>query len=67
VLAVLVATPIAWYILHRWLEGFAYRVNITVGIFAGAGLLALLIAVLTVSLRARRAARVPPAKSLRTE
>jgi len=67
VLAVLIATPIAWYILHRWLEGFAYRVNITVGIFAGAGMLALLIAALTVSLRARRAARVPPAKSLRTE
>jgi putative ABC transport system permease protein len=67
VLAILIATPIAWYILHRWLEGYAYRVNITVGIFAGAGLLALLIAALTVSLRARRAARVPPAKSLRTE
>ncbi|HVV05406.1 MAG TPA: ABC transporter permease [Puia sp.] len=67
VLAILIATPIAWYILHRWLEGYAYRVDITVGIFAGAGLLALLIAALTVSLRARRAARVPPAKSLRTE
>jgi len=67
VLAILIATPIAWYILHRWLEGYAYRVNITVGIFAGAGSLALLIAALTVSLRARRAARVPPAKSLRTE
>ncbi|HVU55165.1 MAG TPA: ABC transporter permease [Puia sp.] len=67
VLAVLIATPIAWYILHKWLEGFAYRVTVDVGVFAGAGLLALSIAALTVSLRARRAARVPPAKSLRTE
>jgi len=66
-LAILIATPIAWYILYRWLEGFAYRVVINVGIFAGAGLMALMIAALTVSLRARRAARVPPAKSLRTE
>jgi putative ABC transport system permease protein len=67
VLAVLIATPIAWYILHRWLEEYAYRVSINVTIFMAAGLLALFIAVLTVSLRARRAARVPPAKSLRTE
>jgi len=67
VLAVLIATPIAWFILHRWLEGFAYRVGVNVGIFAGAGLLVVFIAVLTVSLRARRAAGVPPAKSLRTE
>jgi len=66
-LAILIATPIAWYILHKWLQEFAYRVSITVTVFAGAGLLALLIAVVTVGVRARRAARVPPAKSLRTE
>ncbi|MBN9384370.1 MAG: ABC transporter permease [Chitinophagaceae bacterium] len=67
ILAILIATPIAWYVMHRWLEGFAYKVNINILIFAGAGLLALLIATITVSLRAGRAARVPPVRSLRTE
>jgi putative ABC transport system permease protein len=67
ILAILIATPIAWYAMHRWLEGFAYKVNMNIGIFAGAGLLALLIATITVSLQAMRAARVPPVKSLRTE
>jgi putative ABC transport system permease protein len=67
VLAILIATPMAWCCLYLWLQEFAYRVNITVGVFAGAGLLALSIAAITVSLRARRAARVPPAKILRTD
>jgi len=67
ILAILIATPIAWYAMHRWLEGFAYRVGMNVWVFAGAGLLALLIATITVSLQAIRAARVPPVKSLRTE
>lgn len=67
VLAILVATPIAWFAMHRWLEGFAYRVNISILVFAGAGLLALLIAAITVGLQATRAAHVPPVKSLRTE
>jgi putative ABC transport system permease protein len=67
ILAVLMATPIAWYAMHRWLEGFAYKVNINILVFAGAGLLALLIAAITVGLQAARAARVPPVKSLRTE
>ncbi len=67
ILAILIATPIAWYGMHRWLEGFAYKIDMNIWVFAGAGLLALLIATLTVSLRAIGAARVPPAKSLRTE
>jgi len=67
VLAILVATPISWYAMHRWLEGYAYKVNINILVFAGAGLLALLIAVLTVSLQAVRAARVNPAKTLKME
>lgn len=66
ILAILIATPIAWYAMHRWLEGFAYKVSIHLWVFAGAGILALLIAVITVSLQAIRAARVPPVKSLRT-
>ena len=67
ILAVLIATPIAWYTIHRWLESFAYRVDINILVFAGAGMLALLIATITVCLQAIRAARIPPAKSLRTE
>lgn len=67
ILAILIATPISWYAMHRWLEGFAYRINMHGWIFLGAGVLALVIATITVSLQAMRAARVPPVKSLRTE
>jgi putative ABC transport system permease protein len=67
VLAILIATPIAWYVMHRWLEGFAYKVNMNIAAFAAAGLVALVVATVTVSLQAMRAASVPPVKSLRTE
>jgi putative ABC transport system permease protein len=53
--------------MHRWLEGYAYKVNMNILVFAAAGLLALLIAALTVSLQAIRAARVNPAKTLKNE
>lgn len=65
--AILIATPIAWWGMHRWLERFAYHTGISGWIFAGAGSLAGLIALLTVGLRAMRAARANPTKSLRTE
>ena len=66
-LAILIATPIAWYIMQRWLRGFAYHVNISLWIFLAAGLLATGVALLTVGLRAVQAARANPVKSLRTE
>jgi putative ABC transport system permease protein len=66
-LAILIATPLAWYAMHRWLEAFPYRVSINIWIFLAAGLLAAMIAVLTVGLRAMRAARANPTKSLRSE
>lgn len=66
-LAFVVASPLAWLFLHGWLGGFAYRIDIYWWIFAAAGLLALLIAVLTVSFQAVKAALVNPVKSLRTE
>jgi putative ABC transport system permease protein len=53
--------------MHKWLQDFAYRVQITWWIFAAAGLIALLIAMLTVSLQAVKAAIANPVKSLRTE
>lgn len=66
-LANIIAFPLAWWIMHNWLEDFAYRISISWWIFAGAGLAALLIALMTVSLHAIRAALANPVKSLRTE
>ena len=66
-LALVVATPVAYFAMHRWLQSFAYRIEISWGIFLMAGLLALLIASLTVSYQAVRAALADPVKSLRYE
>jgi putative ABC transport system permease protein len=65
--AFLVATPMAWYFMHRWLENFAYKASLGWWIFVGAGFLAILIAFATISYQAIRAARANPIKSLRTE
>jgi putative ABC transport system permease protein len=62
-----IAFPVAWLAMHNWLEDFAYRINIGWWVFAAAGLVALLIAMLTVSLQAVKAAVANPVKSLRTE
>jgi putative ABC transport system permease protein len=66
-LAILVASPIAWYIMNKWLQDFAYRINISWWMFAVAGLIALIIALLTISVQAIRAAVANPVKSLRIE
>jgi hypothetical protein len=52
--------PVAWYFMHKWLEKFAYRVDISWWLFVLAGLLAMLIAVLMVSFQAIKAAVVNP-------
>jgi len=65
--AVLIATPVAWFIMNKWLQGFAYRININWLVFAAAGLIALVISLVTVSFQAIKAARSNPVKSLRTE
>ncbi len=67
VLSVLISTPLTWYAMHQWLQGFAYRVGINIWMFLAAGGVAVLIAVLTVGGKASLAARANPAKSLRTE
>jgi putative ABC transport system permease protein len=67
VIAAFVATPIALYVMRKWLEDFAYRVDISWWIFIAAGMMALLIAILTISIQAIRAAIANPVKSLRTE
>jgi putative ABC transport system permease protein len=63
----LVAWPIAWYLMHKWLENFAYQINISLWVFLVAGILALLIALLTVSYQSIKAAMSNPIKSLRSE
>lgn len=62
-----IASPVAWYIMHKWLEDYAYRINISWWIFVVAGVLALLIALFTVCFQAIKAAIANPVKSLRTE
>jgi len=62
-----IATPIAWYGMHKWLQGFAYRIDIEWWVFAIAGIAAMGIALLTVSFQAIKAAIANPVKSLRTE
>lgn len=66
-LAFLIATPIAWLFMQNWLEGFAYRISINVWVFLVAGLAAVAIALLTISIQAFNAAIANPVKSLRTE
>jgi putative ABC transport system permease protein len=66
-IAFLIATPCAWWIMNKWLQDFAYRVNFSWWIFPIAGLAAFLIALITVSSQAVRAAIANPVRSLRTE
>ncbi|HEX5169334.1 MAG TPA: FtsX-like permease family protein, partial [Cyclobacteriaceae bacterium] len=63
----LIAVPIAWYVMNRWLQGFAYRIEIGMGVFLLAGLTAVLIAMATVSWQSAKAAMTNPVDSLRSE
>jgi putative ABC transport system permease protein len=67
VVAFIIASPVAWYIMNSWLSDFAYRINISAWIFIGAGILAVIIALATISFQAIKAAITNPVKSLRTE
>ncbi|WP_020606311.1 ABC transporter permease [Spirosoma spitsbergense] len=66
-IAIVIASPLAWYAMNRWLQDFAYKIDIEWWMFAGAGLLAVSIALLTVSFQSVRAAMMNPVKSLRSE
>ncbi|HQG62454.1 MAG TPA: ABC transporter permease [Bacteroidales bacterium] len=66
-IAFVIATPIAWYIMNKWLENFAYKTELSWWIFALAGLVALGIALLTISFQSYKAAIKNPVESLRYE
>ena len=66
-IAFAIATPLSWYFMHQWLQDYAYRINISWWLFAAAGIAAIVIALVTVSFQAIKAAMANPVKSLRTE
>ncbi len=63
----IIAWPIAWYVINKWLQNFAYRIDLTIWPFLLAGFTALIIALFTVSWLAIRAAKANPVESLRYE
>ncbi|MCO5950381.1 ABC transporter permease [Mucilaginibacter flavidus] len=67
VLSITIASPIAWWAMHKWLEGFAYRITISWWMFAVAGLAAIITAIVTVSYHAIKAGIANPVDSLRSE
>jgi putative ABC transport system permease protein len=67
IIALLIAAPVAWYAMHQWLQGFAYRTSISWWLFPAAGAIALIVAGLTVSFQAFKAAIANPIQSLRSE
>jgi putative ABC transport system permease protein len=67
IFAFVIASPIAWYIMHKWLQGFAYRTELSWLIFALSGIIALVTAIVTVSWQSWRAATRNPVESLRYE
>jgi putative ABC transport system permease protein len=66
-IAAVVAFPLAWWAMNKWLQDFEYRISISAWVFVAAGLSALFIALITVSFQAIKAAIANPVKSLRTE
>jgi putative ABC transport system permease protein len=67
VISFIVASPVTWWLMHRWLQDFAYRISISIWDFLAAGILVVLITLLTISVKAINAAIANPIKSLRAE
>jgi putative ABC transport system permease protein len=67
IIALVIASPVAWYVMHKWLEDFAYRTPINWWIFFIAGCIAVVIALATISFQAIKSAVANPVKSLRNE
>ena len=66
-ISILIAVPVGWYVMNRWLEDFAYRIEIGWQVLLASGIIALVIAILTISYQSVGAALIKPLKSLRTE
>jgi putative ABC transport system permease protein len=66
-IASVIAFPVAWWAMNKWLQEFAYRISLSWWIFIGAAGIALLIALITVSFQSIKAAMANPVKSLRSE
>ncbi len=66
-IAFIIATPLAWYFMNKWLQDYVYRISISWWLFAAGGLAAIMIALATISFQAIKAAIANPVKSLRTE
>jgi putative ABC transport system permease protein len=66
-LAIVIGSPIAWWIMHWWLQAYVYRMTMGAGIFIGAAVLVMVIALLTVSWQAVKAGTANPAGTLRSE
>jgi putative ABC transport system permease protein len=67
IVAFVIASPVGWFIMHNWLQNYAYRIQIGWRVFFAVGILAVLIALATISLQAIKAAMANPVESLRTE
>jgi putative ABC transport system permease protein len=67
IIATVIASPIAWYISGKWLQNFAYRIDIQWWVFVVTGVTALLVAAVTVSIQSTKAALANPVKSLKSE
>jgi putative ABC transport system permease protein len=67
IISIVIASPIAWYMMNMWLTGFSYRINVNAWAFIVAGIMAIAFALLTISSHAIRAAMANPVKSLRSE
>jgi putative ABC transport system permease protein len=67
IVAIIISIPVSWWIMYKWLQGFAYRVDISWWVFTLSAAIAILTALLTVSFQSFKAARANPVKSLRTE
>ncbi|MGZ3767769.1 MAG: ABC transporter permease, partial [Mucilaginibacter sp.] len=67
IIALLITSPMSWWLMHNWLQNFAYRISIPLWIFIISGLTAVAIALLTISFQTVRAAIANPVKNLRSE
>jgi ABC-type antimicrobial peptide transport system permease subunit len=66
-IAFVIAAPIAWYFMNNWLQDYVYRINVSWWLFAAGGLVAIIIALATISFQAIKAAIANPVRSLKTE